>query len=241
MNITIIPRRLRTLAAELRRSTSGLALIEFGMSLPVLLALGLYGLETANLALAHLKVSNIAMIAADGAGRVRDSIDETDIEELFIGAKKSGEAMDFAANGRIIVSDLEQTSDGKFQWIRWQRCTGTKKADSSWGTPLDKTGAAITNGTEAYKTDGSLSSNPSSELKSTLLGMGPATNRIASQPGTSVLVAEVVYDYQPLISNSLLGAKTIRYTSAFNVRQRTNQVLSNLSKMAPYSCNKYAA
>ena len=64
---------LRTLPARLRRSKSGLALTEFAFSLPVLLALGLYGFETANLAIGHMRISNMAMLTADNAARVRES------------------------------------------------------------------------------------------------------------------------------------------------------------------------
>ena len=48
-------RRVSRGAPALRDCTSGLALIEFAMSLPVLLMLGLLGLETANYAMAHLR------------------------------------------------------------------------------------------------------------------------------------------------------------------------------------------
>ena len=75
--------------------------------------------------MAHLRVSNIAMLTADNAARVRDSIDEADVIELFTGAKMTGASINFAQNGRIILSSLEPT-DGRTnrQWIRWQRCDG---------------------------------------------------------------------------------------------------------------------
>ena len=64
--MTILARsRLRALPRRLRRCTSGLALTEFAYSLPILLALGLYGFETAHLAIAHMRISNMAMLAAD--------------------------------------------------------------------------------------------------------------------------------------------------------------------------------
>ena len=65
------------------------------MSLPVLVTLGLVGLETANLAMAHLRVSNIAMLTADNAARVRDSIDEANVIELLTGAKMTGDSIRF--------------------------------------------------------------------------------------------------------------------------------------------------
>ena len=118
--------RFPPLAAGFARSLgdcrSGVAFLEFAFALPVVLALGLLGLETANYALANLRVSQIAMLTADNAARVRDSIDEGDIVELFTGAKMSGNNINFAQNGRIILTDLEQTTDGTKQWVRWQRC-----------------------------------------------------------------------------------------------------------------------
>ena len=59
---------------RLRRDERGVALIEFAISLPVLLILCMFGLEAANLALTHLRISQIAMLVADNASRVRTSI-----------------------------------------------------------------------------------------------------------------------------------------------------------------------
>jgi Flp pilus assembly protein TadG len=216
-----LPRRsnaLRRLGAD----TRALALTEFALSLPVLLGLGLVGLETANLAIANLKVSNIAMLTADSAARVRDSIDEADINEIFTGARTAGAAMNFTQNGRIILSSLEPNSAGvggasTGQWIRWQRCIGVKNVASSYGAQ------------DKGKTDNSLQSVTS------------GGSQISAQAGTAVLVAEVNYTYQPLISNSIFGPRTITYVSAFNVRQRTDQVMKNAGSITPRTCNLFAA
>ena len=45
--------------------------------------------------MAHLRVSNIAMLTADNAARVRDSIDEADVIDLLTGAKMSGSEHQF--------------------------------------------------------------------------------------------------------------------------------------------------
>jgi len=114
--------KLPPLAANFTRSLgdcrSGVAFLEFAFALPVVLALGLLGLETANYAMANLRVSNIAMLTADNAARVRDSIDEGDVAELFTGAKMSGNNINFAQNGRIILTDAPA---GRFsaQGARW--------------------------------------------------------------------------------------------------------------------------
>ena len=148
--------RLRRLLRRLRRDERGVQLVEFAISLPVLLTLGLGGIEVANFAIASIRCSQIATMVADNAGRVRDSIDEADINETMIGAKEIGKGVKFAENGRIILSSLEQNAAKNGMWIRWQRCSGAKRVDSSYGTP-----AAMTN--------------------STLTAMGPAGNQIAGR------------------------------------------------------------
>ncbi len=213
--------RLGRFAARLRGCESGLAFVEFAMSLPVLVTLALVGLETANLAMAHLRVSNIAMLTADNAARVRDSIDEANVIELLTGAKMAGDNIRFRQNGRIILSSLEPNTAGSGgastgQWIRWQRCDGARNVASSYGPQ----GTGQTN--------------------ASLQAVGPPGNQISASAGTAVLVAEVVYNYQPIVSDAIFGARIIRYESAFNVRQRTNQALTNVGGATPRNCNVFA-
>lgn len=212
--------RFRSLARRLHRDESGIQLVEFAISIPVLLTLGLGGIEVANYAIASIRCSQIAMSVADNAGRVRDSIDEADINETMLGAKQMGEGVKFAENGRIILSSLEPNAGKTGQYIRWQRCFGKKTATSLYGA------------------------EGKGQTDSSLQGMGPAATAIKSSAGTAVMFVEVVYDYQPIVSNRLLGARTMRYESAFNVRQRTDQTLKNggglpISKTS--ACSIYSA
>ena len=191
-----------------------------GVALPVLVTLALVGLETANLAMAHLRVSNIAMLAADNAARVRDGIDEGNVIELLTGAKMAGDNIRFRQNGRIILSSLEPNTAGSGgtstgQWIRWQRCDGARNVASSYGPE----GTGQTN--------------------SSLQAVGPPGNQISAGSGTAVLVAEVVYNYQPIVSDAIFGPRIIRYESAFNVRQRNNQALTNSGGATPRNCNVF--
>ena len=225
----LAPSAASRFAARLRGCESGLAFVEFALALPVLSTLVLVGLETANLAMAHLRVSNIAMLASDNASRVRDSIDEANVVELLSGAKLAGTSIGFAQHGRIILSSIEPNTAGANgtstgQWIRWQRCDGAKVVASKYG--LEGTGQ---NG----------SGNPA-----ILQQMGVAGSQIAATTGTAIMVVEAVYDYQPLVSNTIFGARTIRYESAFNVRQRTNQAITNngpLPLASQKRCTTYAA
>ena len=223
MHVTQIlswPQRLRATASRLAGCRSGLAMTEFALSLPILTTLGLCGLECANLAMANLRVSNIAMLTADNAARVRDSIDEANVIELLQGSKMTGDSIRFRQNGRIILSSIEPNTAGANgastgQWIRWQRCDGAKQVASNYGA------------------------QGKGQNDATLQFVGPAANPIAAAPATAVMMVEVVYDYQPVISNAIFGARTLRYESAFNVRQRTNQVLSNLGSVTPRNCNVF--
>ncbi|RZL83153.1 MAG: pilus assembly protein, partial [Sphingomonas sp.] len=54
------PRRMAVLLRRLRDDRSGLALLEFAFTAPLVVTLGLYGVETANLAIANLRVSQVA-------------------------------------------------------------------------------------------------------------------------------------------------------------------------------------
>ncbi|RJG56649.1 pilus assembly protein [Sphingobium terrigena] len=206
---------LRGKLVELRDDARGLALIEFAFSLPVLVVLSMAGLETANLALAHMRVSQIAMLVADNAARVRTSIDEADVNEIMTGAELSSDSLKLKANGRIFLSDLEpngQTGSNAGQFIRWQRCWGNGAFTSSYGVA----NAGATNSSMAN-------------------GMGPGTTaatKIQAASGSAVMFVEVAYNYQPLVSNTLFGAKVIRYSSAFTVRERTDQAIKNAGNLA---------
>lgn len=214
--------RLRARMTSIRRNERGVALVEFAFSLPVLVVLSMAGLETANLALAHMRVSQVAMMVADNAARVRTSIDEADINEIMTGADLSSASLKLKANGRIFLSDLEPnglSSPNTGQYIRWQRCWGQGSFTSSYGVENNgKTNATMAN------------------------GMGPGTTvetKIQAASSSAVMFVEVAYNYQPLVSNTLFGAKIIRYTSAFTVRERTDQAIKNagnLGASATASC-----
>lgn len=234
--------RLPRFARRLLDCTSGLALTEFAVSLPVLLTLGLVGLETANFAMAHLRISNIAMMTADNAARVRESIDEADIVELFTGASLTGTGIAFGQNGRIVLTDIEigqalPTSGPRVPWIRWQRCFGQVNVTPRYGIPRNTANLAITNGTEVFLADRT-TANPLPSAVPVSTG-NRATPTIQPQDGSALMIVEVVYNYQPLIPNSPLAGREIRYESAFNVRQRNDQLLHNANRVQPMSCDRY--
>ncbi|WP_430414252.1 TadE/TadG family type IV pilus assembly protein [Parasphingorhabdus sp.] len=215
MNISILKR--------LRDDTSGLALVEFAFTAPFLLTVGLGGMETANLAVSHMQISQIGMLVADNASRVRTSIDEADIREIFTGASLTGKSIDFSENTRVILSNLEHnglSGSDEGQWIRWQRCYGANtKYASSYGVEGDG------------RTNASLAT-----------GMGPTGKKITATTITAVNFVEVVFDYKPLISDRFFGDIVIRYESAFVVRERDDHAMNNSSNISSgdlWTCNRY--
>ncbi len=181
----------------LARNRSGVAMLEFALSMPIFIALTMVGMETVNLAYATQKIGDIATLTTDQIARIRIGISEADITESLNGIKTTGATLNFAANGRVIVSSVQPIVDGAGkvtdQKIRWQRCTGAMTATSSYGVA----GASLG-----------------------VQGIGPSDRKIAAGPNDEVIFVEVVYRYQPLISNSFLGARTLRSVTGMMVRER---------------------
>jgi hypothetical protein len=217
---------IRNLLRRLRRDNRAIALSEFALASPILLTLGLVGMESANLALVNMRISQIAANLADTTSRIgQDSqlstkqIRETDINDAFQAVRLQGSNYNVTTYGRVILSSLETNASGG-QWIHWQRCVGKLNVASSYGAA----GAGATG--------------------TSFPGMGPSGAEIKAPVGQSVMFVEVQYDYQPLISNRFFGAKRIKSTSAFIVRDpRDLSNANNPSNPAPTvtasSCSVY--
>ena len=225
--MTSIFKTLRTL----RSDTSGIAIVEFAYTLPLLLALGGYGVETANFTSANHKVSQAALALADNMSRVgatsalaKQQIRESDVNDGFMGVRRQVGNMQITERGRIILSSLQRNADDG-QWIAWQRCVGMKNVSSAYGN--QGTGATGTG----------------------FPGMGDPGSRIVAPPRSAVMFVEVVYDYPQLFGTMFMGAKTIRHEASFVVRDErelttgpTGNGMYNPSPAAPVSsCGVYTA
>lgn len=236
-------RRRRVPLRRLARDTSGLALLEFALSLPVLLGTGMYAIEATNLALTHLKVNQIALNLADNASRVGatnnlsiQQVREWDMNDIIQAARLQGAGIKLTTNGRIIISSLENVQQSydttPTQRIHWQRCVGLKTGagyDSSYGTTSTTAGTDATSGnkgTNAYT------------------GMGDPTARVSAPAGSGVMFVELNYRYQPLVSHYFVGNPRLHYVASFAVRsdKRDYTQIYNPTPTATRStCDKYTS
>lgn len=193
--------RWRNLLARLRRNASGVAAVELALGAPLVLTLGLWGAELGNLAITHMRVSQLAMQLADNGSRIGDvsmlenlKIYESDINDLLMGANVQSGKLDLFKHGRVIISSLEVVpgTEGT-QYIHWQRCKGKRAFQSSYGGE----GAGL---------DGSLS------------GMGPAGEEVSATEDDAVIFVEIEYAYQPIVSARFVPDTIISTTATFNVR-----------------------
>lgn len=214
---------LPALARRLQRDERAVAFMEFALSLPLLLTLVFTGLETANFAIANLRVSQAAMMVADNAARVRDRIDEVDVNDIFTGVRLANSGIDLTNYGRVTLSTVEDntaTTATDDQVVTWQRCKGVYA-----GSPTSYSeGQVIT------------------------AGLGTGTNKISPTASNPVVFADVAYVYQPLIpalAAPLFGPnRVIRYTSAFSVRDRVYQPMqngTNLPATSKSTCNYFTS
>lgn len=220
----------------LSRDKSGVAMMEFAFTLPLVLYLSLYGMEVANLALANMRVSQAALNLADNASRVGldtglpvMQLREVDINDALAGARRFGAGFMLAEKGRITVSSLYTDASG--QRIQWQRCLGLKRGagwDSSYGT----TGVnSLTDDSAANK--GTLRPQ----------GMGPTGSVVDAPLNTGVVFVEINYEYQPLIGLTWINGRKARlhYIASFIVRDRRDftQIHNPAPQAARYTCDKY--
>ena len=167
---------MRHFARRLRADTGGLALLEFALSLPLFLGLGMFGVEVAWYAVTSMNVSQISLTIADNAARMGQTgsssstktIYRSDINSIFAGAAKQGENIDLLRNGRVVLSSLETLGSSGKQTIRWQRCMGLADYDSDYGPE-----------------------NTNESSNKSFVGMGPKGREIRAPKDDAVMYVEI--------------------------------------------------
>ena len=198
-------RSLSTKLKTLLTCESGVIIVEFAYVLPLFVILSFTGIEVSGLAIANMRVSQIAMTVADNMSRVAESVPltapqlrEVDINDTLLGARIQGStSLPLFENGRVIVSSLQQNASGR-QTIKWQRCKG------------------LLNVTSAYGVEGA--TQPNAPATNGFQGMGTGTSRVQAEANSAIIFVEVSYTYKPLVASSLIGTKTIKKEAAFYVR-----------------------
>lgn len=210
--------RLLAMPAELARDRRGVAMLEFALALPVVLAIGAYGLEVANLAILNMRVSQVALTLADNASRVgtfsalsTQQLREVDVNDIFQAIKKQGNEFSLGTRGRITISSLENIQQSydtaPVQRIHWQRCYGMKSGagyDSSYGITTIAAG----------------SDNSAANAGTTVTGMGPTGSRVTAPAGAGVMFIEVNYLTKPIFGSWLTSPARINQVASFIVRDR---------------------
>jgi Flp pilus assembly protein TadG len=208
---------VRTLSGgirRLRRSRAGTSTIEFALVLPILTAMGMYGVELVNMAVINMQISQMATAVADNASRLQQTnnnvvaptVTESDVDSVMIGAAQQGRRFAFTDRGRIILSSVERDPATGKQFIHWQRCTGQGDASSAYGDDQDNNGL---NG-------------------GALPPIGKGATKITASNGIAVMLAEVEYQYDGLFGDMFVRNVTFREEAAFIVRDVRDLRASNL-------------
>ena len=187
------------------KDKSGVAMIEFALMLPIFVLAVMGGMELAWEAVVRQKLQSIAASSADNAARVRNVIDESDISEIMVAARLNGTDIDLEQNGRLIISSIQRNASNTGNWIRWQRCFGTRTARSNYG--IEGTG----------------------QTNSSLARIGTST--IQPPTGNAIIIAEIEYRHEPLISNSFFGEKVFRFETVYIVRDRQDLSIGNVTQI----------
>ena len=230
-----------TLLRRFARDTSGVAMVEFAITLPFIAGFALYSMELTNYALINMRVNQIALTLADNASRVgtdatltTQQLREVDMNDVLQAARYQGKDIKLTTFGRITVSSVENVQQSydtaPVQRIHWQRCIGLMSGanyDSIYST-------SSTDGTDNTVANKGLT---------VASGVGDPGALISAPTGSGLMFIEVNYNYQPLVSAYFLGTPRIHFTASYITRD--NRDYSQIFNPSPAStrstCNLHAA
>lgn len=211
------------LARGLADCSSGVSVVEFALVMPIILSIGLYGVEVAYLTTVDMKLSEIALSLADNASRlgqtdnsaVTPTVTEDDVNEVMLGAQAQGETIDIGTRGRVILTSLEKDPTTGKQYIHWQRCYGSLARQSAYGN------ATTQNGLNGAVITG--------------LGQG-ATKVTATSASTPVMFVEIYYSYSGLMGDLYVSDRVLKKEGAYLVRDERNLTPGVTGTGGQYPC-----
>lgn len=198
--------RVKKMFKELLSEKSGVAMVEFAISLPFFIGAGMYGIEVTNLTITNMSMSQIALNLSDNAARIGQtsssaitpSITEADVNNVFEGARLQSRSLNLFDKGTVILTSLEQDANGN-QLVRWQRCRGALEKRSKYGFQGR-------NGT----------SDPS------FTGMGEPGRQVRAGNNIAIMFVELRYEYTPLFGNLFTDERILSQDAAYTIRDNRN-------------------
>lgn len=196
------------------------SIIEFALMLPILMLVGAGGLELINYVLAHQKIERIASVTADNVARNTLAPSERSFVDTFAGIDDIAAPFDLSVDGRVIMTGVIGVPEsgaivGK---VVWQRCAGQ----------LAGIGSVI----------GQQAANPEDWADGETVAL---PNNIKLLQNQLVVVSEVAYRYEPLISLAQLPSSApggvIRQLSVFVTRGQAFPYVTPTEGIVPASCD----
>lgn len=124
---------LAAAAARLGRSARASTATEFALTAPVLILLMLASVELARFVILNQKLDRVALTMSDLVARA-ETINQSDIDDIFIAAGEVAQPFSFQDTGRVIVSSITNPA-GSGARVAWQRSgAGTFSATSHIGS-----------------------------------------------------------------------------------------------------------
>ncbi|HVF92675.1 MAG TPA: hypothetical protein VM900_00020 [Sphingomonas sp.] len=215
------------------------ALVEFAFAAPIVLSLGLYGIELGNQSLVNMRISQIALNLADNASRSGqilssnvEQLREGDVNDVLQAARLQGASFNLTTGGRITVSSLENVKQSydtaPVQRIHWQRCVGANN-DPAYASHYGTTTVS------AGKTE--FAADKGTDLPG---GMGKAGALVNAPAGSGLIFVEINYAYRPL-TPWLMQPYRVHYTANMIVRNNRDfrQLYNPVSSATPSTCDRY--
>jgi len=209
-----------------RRDNRGSLVLEMALAIPVLAALLFSGVEVTRYVLVNQKIERTSATMSDLVSQSR-SLSTAQLDSLIGAARHVMEPYDVAANGLVVVSSI--SNDGSGAVIDWQRTVGGGDGSSQFGAPdpsllIEDTttgsGAVIdwqhaVGGGDGSSRFGAAGSSPS------------LPGGFVVRDGENVIVAEVFYDYTPLMTHAVFEAQQVYNFAIFRPRYTTLEELES--------------
>jgi Flp pilus assembly protein TadG len=183
MNLTTFSRILVN-KHRFARAQEGIAVLEFALIMPVLIALFFGAVELTREIIISQKVEKVAVTVSDVVAQ-SSTVTTADLNQTLVAAEQLMLPYSFGASGYVIVTSVTKTGSNQ-PTVNWQYTGG-----GTW-TKASKIGS--TGGTASLPAGFTLNS------------------------GENIIVAEVFYNYAPMLSGLVLSASTIYKLSIYKPR-----------------------